>query len=233
MSDLKGWKSEGAKLYNIKSIPANILINNDRVIVARDLRGQTLINKIGEQISGEERGQFTFTAREPGDIQHTYTAKFETTYSGLGAFLIIGFDKITDETGKTYTWSAVGTSPGTIEQEMGFLREFAELKIQEAEEAAISDALTLLEFDAIKSWVGTYVTDQALNFLDNGYTETGEYVRGLAEDVKNLVNLKESMGKFTNRYNPEGKNAEDIIKDIAGYHKNIEKLIAAMDAVIK
>jgi len=48
MSDLKGWKSEGAQLYNVKGIPANVLINNKGEIVARDLRGLTLINRVGE-----------------------------------------------------------------------------------------------------------------------------------------------------------------------------------------
>lgn len=48
ISDLKGWQSNGAKLYNVRAIPANVLINNKGEIVARDLRGLTLINKIGE-----------------------------------------------------------------------------------------------------------------------------------------------------------------------------------------
>lgn len=48
MSDLKAWQSEGAKLYNVKAIPSNVLIDRKGKIVARDLRGLTLINKIGE-----------------------------------------------------------------------------------------------------------------------------------------------------------------------------------------
>lgn len=50
MSDLKAWQSEGAKLYNVKAIPANVLINQKGEIVARDLRGLTLINRVGELI---------------------------------------------------------------------------------------------------------------------------------------------------------------------------------------
>lgn len=48
ISDLKGWKSKGAQLYNIKSIPSTILINQKGVIIAKDLRGKTLIDKLGE-----------------------------------------------------------------------------------------------------------------------------------------------------------------------------------------
>lgn len=48
MSDLKGWDSEGAKLYNVKAIPANVLIDKQGYIVAKDLRGEELQNKLKE-----------------------------------------------------------------------------------------------------------------------------------------------------------------------------------------
>ena len=51
MSDLKGWDSEGARLYNVRAIPANVLINKDGIIVARDLRGDELHQKIEELLS--------------------------------------------------------------------------------------------------------------------------------------------------------------------------------------
>ena len=48
MSDLKGWECAGAKQYNVRSIPANVLIDQDGLIVAKDLRGADLLNKLGE-----------------------------------------------------------------------------------------------------------------------------------------------------------------------------------------
>ena len=45
MSDLKGWDCEGAALYGIQSIPANVLINEQGEIVARDLRGDFLLKE--------------------------------------------------------------------------------------------------------------------------------------------------------------------------------------------
>ena len=50
MSDLKGWESEGAKVYNIRSIPANVLIDQQGIIVAKNLRGDDLYNKVKELI---------------------------------------------------------------------------------------------------------------------------------------------------------------------------------------
>lgn len=48
MSDLKGWKSEAAKLYDITGIPALILIDQQGTIIAKDLHGEALKKKIEE-----------------------------------------------------------------------------------------------------------------------------------------------------------------------------------------
>ncbi|MGL4852361.1 MAG: redoxin family protein [Phocaeicola sp.] len=48
MSDLAGWNCEGAKLYGVNSIPATVLINREGVIVARNLRGNALDEKLAE-----------------------------------------------------------------------------------------------------------------------------------------------------------------------------------------
>jgi len=48
MSDLKGWESEGAVVYNIRAIPSNVLIDEQGRIIAKDLRGEELYNKVAE-----------------------------------------------------------------------------------------------------------------------------------------------------------------------------------------
>ncbi|MFN3950879.1 MAG: TlpA family protein disulfide reductase [Thermaurantimonas sp.] len=42
VSDLKFWKSEAARIYNVSSIPMTYLIDEKGVIIARGLRGQAL-----------------------------------------------------------------------------------------------------------------------------------------------------------------------------------------------
>ncbi len=42
VSDLNYWSSKGAQVYQIRSIPANVLINGDGIIIARNLRGPAL-----------------------------------------------------------------------------------------------------------------------------------------------------------------------------------------------
>jgi peroxiredoxin len=48
VSDLKGWFNEAGKMYGIMSIPANLLLDKDQKIIARDLRGEALESKLEE-----------------------------------------------------------------------------------------------------------------------------------------------------------------------------------------
>lgn len=48
LSDLKGWQTVASEVYNIRSIPASLLIDPQGVIVARDLRGDALGAKLAE-----------------------------------------------------------------------------------------------------------------------------------------------------------------------------------------
>ena len=46
VSDLKGWKNEAAQLYGISAIPANFLVDPEGKIIARNLRGEELQEKL-------------------------------------------------------------------------------------------------------------------------------------------------------------------------------------------
>lgn len=48
LSDLKGWKSLGAEIYGIHSIPSTLLFDKDGKIVAKNLRGNELAEKLAE-----------------------------------------------------------------------------------------------------------------------------------------------------------------------------------------
>lgn len=48
VSDLKGWRSDVAALYGVKAIPMNYLLDKDGKIIAKSLRGEDLIKKLGE-----------------------------------------------------------------------------------------------------------------------------------------------------------------------------------------
>jgi len=42
VSDLGGWQSEGSNKYGIRSIPSNVLIDGDGIIIAHNLKGKAL-----------------------------------------------------------------------------------------------------------------------------------------------------------------------------------------------
>jgi len=48
VSDLLGWDCAPANVYGVKSIPANVLIDKDGKIIAKDLRGEELLKKLEE-----------------------------------------------------------------------------------------------------------------------------------------------------------------------------------------
>ena len=48
VSDLKGWANAAGKLYGVNSIPANVLLDKDQVIIGRNLRGEELMKKLEE-----------------------------------------------------------------------------------------------------------------------------------------------------------------------------------------
>lgn len=48
VSDLQYWQNAAAKLYGVNSIPANVLLDNEGVIIGRDLRGEDLHKKLSE-----------------------------------------------------------------------------------------------------------------------------------------------------------------------------------------
>jgi len=50
VSDLKGWKNEVAVMYGVNSVPQNLLIDPQGMIVGKNLRGEALTEKLKELI---------------------------------------------------------------------------------------------------------------------------------------------------------------------------------------
>ena len=48
VSDLKGWQSEPARIYGVQGIPAQFLLDKDGKIIAKNLRGEQLEQKLAE-----------------------------------------------------------------------------------------------------------------------------------------------------------------------------------------
>ena len=48
VSDLKGWSNEVGDLYGVKAIPHTVLVDQDGIIIAKNLRGESLRRKLEE-----------------------------------------------------------------------------------------------------------------------------------------------------------------------------------------
>ncbi|RZK88092.1 MAG: redoxin domain-containing protein, partial [Pedobacter sp.] len=46
VSDLKGWNNEVGRLYGIRAVPANFLLDKDGKVIASNLRGEDLNKKL-------------------------------------------------------------------------------------------------------------------------------------------------------------------------------------------
>ncbi len=53
-SDLKGWDNQAARDYGIESIPFNLLIDPQGKIVAKNIRGENLINTLDKVLNQQE-----------------------------------------------------------------------------------------------------------------------------------------------------------------------------------
>jgi peroxiredoxin len=54
VSDLKFWDNEVAKQYGIQAIPQNLLLDPEGKIIAKNIRGEELEQKVGEAIAGKK-----------------------------------------------------------------------------------------------------------------------------------------------------------------------------------
>ncbi len=54
ISTLKGWNSEAARLFNVEGVPYTVLINPKGEVVAFELRGEAMVEKIKNIIDGKE-----------------------------------------------------------------------------------------------------------------------------------------------------------------------------------
>jgi peroxiredoxin len=53
VSDLQYWSNAAAKMYAVNAIPANFLLDETGTIIARNLRGQALTDKVNEILGGK------------------------------------------------------------------------------------------------------------------------------------------------------------------------------------
>ncbi len=66
VSDLKGWSSSAAATYKVQGIPMNFLIDGNGIIVAKNLRGNSLENELKKHVKAKRKGKGKAKARKKG-----------------------------------------------------------------------------------------------------------------------------------------------------------------------
>jgi peroxiredoxin len=54
VSDLQYWNSKAARLYSVTAIPANFLLDRNGIIIAKNLRGEQLLNAVKQHLGGSD-----------------------------------------------------------------------------------------------------------------------------------------------------------------------------------
>ena len=53
LSELKKWKCEAVRLYDVKAVPHTVVVDSENRVIARNVRGEKLVNLIGSLLDGE------------------------------------------------------------------------------------------------------------------------------------------------------------------------------------
>ena len=187
-----------------------------------------LAKKVFQQIDSDEKGGFTFSCKGI-----TYTYEYEMVAKAGGASWTVG--TITESSGKKYICSVVSKNSKSIESEMIYLKEFADMKIKEARDATYSEAATLLGIDKLtdqffKNVKATY-TGKAKDVIKSKFPELFRMAEG-ANSLKSKVDGVKSAYKSLTPPDWTGDLGQKVIKDISSYHEKVNALIAAVEALV-
>ncbi len=216
LSDLKGWKNEVGVLYDIKSIPSNLLIDPNGVIIAKNLRGEHLDKKLAELLGTPAMDKNTLVIK--AEIENPAKASwFHIHYTDAagkkvadsvqifnGVFSYLG--KVQAPTQATgYFSDGKSGAPQSYEQYLQFYVEPGVLQISgdagSPQEIVLSGLKTQDEFNTYNSLIKDEIV--ALKPLNESYNNKNkEYIalkkQGASEEVLNakldeLEKIKEDM----------------------------------------
>lgn len=216
LSDLKGWKNEVGVLYDIKSIPSNLLIDPNGVIIAKNLRGEHLDKKLAELLGTPVMDKNTLVIK--GEIENPAKASWfnirytdaagkkvaDSTQIFNGVFSYLG--KVQAPTQATgYFSDGKSDAPQSYEQYLQFYIEPGILQISgdasSPQEIVLSGLKTQDEFNTYNNLIKSEIA--TLKPLNESYNnKNNEYIalkkQGASEEALNakldeLEKIKEDM----------------------------------------
>ncbi|MDM1292682.1 redoxin domain-containing protein [Sphingobacterium sp. N143] len=219
LSDLKGWKNEVGVLYDIKSIPSNLLIDPKGVIIAKNLRGDALDNKLKELLGEPVMDKSTFVIK--GEVENPDKAAwFHIRYTDAagqnridsaqifnGVFSYLG--KVQSATqASAYFSDGKSGAPQSFERYLQFYVEPGVLQVKGStgmpQDIQLSGTKTQNEYNSYRGLIKTELA--AIRPLSKQYNnKNNEYIRlkkqgateaELQAKLDELENLKEAMSPY-------------------------------------
>lgn len=219
VSDLKGWKNEVGVLYDIKSIPSNLLLDPNGTIIAKNLRGDKLEEKLRELLGAPQMDKNRFVLSGKIENPEQYTA-FHIRYQDAdgktvtdstrifnGVFSYIGKVASPVEVGAYFTKDKEG-APTSFDKYMRFYVEPGVLSLtgssSKPKDIILSGSKTQDENTLYNSLIQDEI--EAIKPFNEAYSKKSrEYgdlkKQGATEEVLNakldeLEKLKESMSPY-------------------------------------
>ncbi len=159
-----------------------------------------------------------------------YTCTYEAT--GFGK-TVMAFGTIKDSNGHSAPWGHKKGKEADIRKEMDFLREYAELKIDDVKKAIVSDIKAIMKVDDVQAGLVSIKKSAILSEIEEVSSGVKKRVEEMTDCYKKLKDLAKDYKDIMDNYTPQSlTNSEDIIKKISDYHKKIEAIIAAIDALV-
>lgn len=178
-----------------------------------------LVNKVSREIE-TEKGKIYFTDPK---TKIKYVCEYDIPAKVWGAAFITG-NIINQKTNKKYTFGGTRIDENDIEREMGYLKEFADLKIEEAQKAIFSDTFNLLYPKELRSFIKELLKSDILYALDDYERGLGTTFEKLSKSVKKFEDVKDAYFGIIN-LDFSKADAGDITSKITKYNKSMNTWI--------
>lgn len=173
-----------------------------------------LVNKISGELVSED-GKFTFTS-----MGQTYTCTYKKV-GGWGALWTPG--KIVNEKTKvTYIWQAAQISTSNIQNEMKYLKEYADSKIEEAKNQCILEGEKALQVNKLKSFLGKMLSNKSIKILNGVSPDIVLYAKWLKKATEKYIKLKKAYSNIVN-FDLSDTNYDKLISKINNFNKLLKE----------
>lgn len=186
---------------------------------------------ISDIVNGQDKGSFTFNAFVGGETR-VYTCTYEKHGAPLGWGAAYYDGSIIDENNESFVWGATATDGVAIQAQMDYLKEYAELKVDEARNAFIKDGIKLTNINEVIDWIKSSLREDILDEIGIKCPGVRHLMEELERNLLAIKDLSKTDKAIRDSFDPKGKNPEKVISNVRDFHKNIESVVTDLETLI-